>query len=165
MANWNLWQGHQDTSFTLQKDVTICNVNTDCHLIPSFIKQPLFKEQPHERDISSNEPTEISMLLLGILILKLSGKTRNYPGITWKICLREPGEKAFSIQARCPGLKCLCTICPFSNPQPSHIAQEHQVPCVPRSLGWQTQQLQCSRVLPHMHAHKSSCGTFIPCHR
>lgn len=58
LANWNLWQGHQDTSFTLQKDVTICNVNTDCHFISSFIKHPLFKEQSHERKIRGNEPTE-----------------------------------------------------------------------------------------------------------
>lgn len=88
-ANWNLWPGHQDTSFTLQKDVMACNVNADCHFISSFIKRPLFKEEPHERRISGNEPTEISMLPLDVLILKLSRKTRKHMSIIWKICLED----------------------------------------------------------------------------
>lgn len=166
MVNWNLWKDHQVTSFPLQKDVTFCNVNSDCHFTSSFIKHPLFKEQPHERRISGSEPTEISVLLSHVMVLKLSCKTRKYMGITWKICLRGPEEKAFSIQAPCRGFKRLRTICPFSNLWPFTIALECWVPRVPRSLCQQTQQLQSSRVLPHMHAHKSqsSCRTFIPCH-
>lgn len=97
------------TQVTFQKDV-----NADCHFISSFIKLPLFKEQPHERRINGNEPTKISMVPLDVF--KLSRKTRRYASTPQKIWLRGAEEKAVSIQAHSPGLEWLRTICSFSNP-------------------------------------------------
>lgn len=145
-ANWNLWQGHHDTSFTIQKHVTICNVNADGHCISLFTKRPLFKEEPCGRRISGNEPTEIWTLLLDVLILKLSCKIRKYVGIAGKVCLRGP-EQAVSIQGQAVSGHVQSVPSPTTTFQ---YCREHWVSHVPWSPWWQTQQPQSSRVLPHV---------------